>query len=574
MPTQLKVTAGQFSTEGRKDSNQDFHKICIPEEPLLSAKGVCIALADGISSSSVSRNASESAVKAFIEDYYCTSEAWSTRTCGERILTAANSWLYSQTRRSQFRYDMDQGYVCTFTGMIIRSSAAHIFHAGDARVYALESGALRQLTEDHRLRLGEETVYLSRALGASPHIEFDYQAIAIEAGSLFVLATDGVYEHVTEEAMLLALQECGPDLDAAAQRIVATAYEGGSPDNLTVQLVRVDEVPSRVTSEVIQTLLELPFPPSLQPNSVVDHYRVVRQIHASHRSYVYLAVDEDSGEQVALKVPAVEMQEDAAYLERFMMEEWIARRIHSAHVLHAPSQRGKRNFAYMVTEYIEGQTLAQWMRDHPKAGVEEVRRIVEQIAKGLQAFHRQDVLHQDLRPENVLVDGNGTAKIIDFGSVRVAGVAEARMGLDQPNLLGTAQYTAPEYFLGEQGTACSDIFSLGVICYQMLSGALPYGAQVPKTKTRAAQARLVYTSVLSEDREIPAWLDDALRRAVHPNPDKRYHELSEFIYDLRHPNRAFLARSRPPLLERDPIAFWKGVSLLLAILVIVLLTRS
>ena len=228
----------------------------------------------------------------------------------------------------------------------------------------------------------------------------------------------------------------------------------------------------------------------------------------------------------------------------------------------------------MVTEYIEGGTLAQWMRDHPKASVEEVRCLIEQIAKGLQAFHRQDMLHQDLRPENVLIDRDSTAKIIDFGSVRVAGVTEAQTGVRQPNLLGTAQYTAPEYFLGEVGSSCSDIFSLGVIAYQMLSGKLPYGAEVPKARTRAAQKRLVYTSVLDEKREIPAWVDDTLRRAVHPDPLKRYSELSEFVYDLRHPNRAFLTRSRPPLIERNPVAFWKGLSLLLAILVVVLLARS
>jgi len=217
--------------------------------------------------------------------------------------------------------------------------------------------------------------------------------------------------------------------------------------------------------------------------------------------------------------------------------------------------------------------LAQWMIDNPKPDLETVRGIVEQIAKGLRAFHRLEMLHQDLRPDNIMIDGTGTVKIIDFGSTRVAGIIEISSPIEQHPLLGTAQYSAPEYFLGEGGTPRSDLFSLGVIAYQMLTGRLPYGTQVAKSTTRAAQNRLSYRSVLDDEREIPAWIDDALRKALHPNPYKRYQELSEFIYDLRHPNKAFLNKIRPPLIERNPVAFWKSVSLILTLAVIALLIK-
>jgi serine/threonine protein kinase len=162
-------------------------------------------------------------------------------------------------------------------------------------------------------------------------------------------------------------------------------------------------------------------------------------------------------------------------------------------------------------------------------------------------------------------------KIIDFGSTRVAGIMEIATSTERQNLLGTAQYSAPEYFLGEMGTSTSDIFSLGVITYQMLSGKLPYGARVAQSKTVAAQNRLTYSSVLDDEREIPAWIDDTLRKAVHPNPFKRYQELSEFLYDLRNPSQAFLNKTRPALIERNPVLFWKSLSfLLLAIMVLML----
>src|ERR687892_512795 len=114
MPGSLTITIGQHSDRGRKEVNQDFHGALIPKEPLLSLKGAAIVLADGISSSDVSHIASESAVKTFLTDYYCTSESWSVKTSASRVITAANSWLHAQTRQSQYAYDRDRGYVCTF----------------------------------------------------------------------------------------------------------------------------------------------------------------------------------------------------------------------------------------------------------------------------------------------------------------------------------------------------------------------------------------------------------------------------------------------------------------------------
>jgi len=200
-----------------------------------------------------------------------------------------------------------------------------------------------------------------------------------------------------------------------------------------------------------------------------------------------------------------------------------------------------------------------------------VRGIVGQIAKGVQAFHSLEMLHQDLRPENIMIDAAGTVKIIDFGSTRVAGLAELEYAFDPDQILGTFQYAAPEYFLGEGGTNSSDLFSLGVVAYQMLSGRLPYGARVAQCRTRSAQRMLVYQSVLDDKREIPLWIDRVLKKAVHPDPSRRYEELSEFVHDLQHPHREFLGSDRPPLLESHPILFWKIVSLLLAIALVVVL---
>jgi serine/threonine protein kinase len=184
-----------------------------------------------------------------------------------------------------------------------------------------------------------------------------------------------------------------------------------------------------------------------------------------------------------------------------------------------------------------------------------------------------EMLHQDLRPENIMIDTTGTVKIIDFGSTRVAGVMEMAAPEERTHLLGTAQYTAPEYFLGEPGSARSDIFSLGVIACQMLTGKLPYGAEVARSRTKAAQRKLRYQSSLDEHRDIPAWIDLVLRKAVHPDPAERYGELSEFIYDLRHPNAILMHAKSPALVERNPMVFWQCVSFVLTIVIAILLFK-
>src|SRR6185369_11093437 len=252
----------------------------------------------------------------------------------------------------------------------------------------------------------------------------------------------------------------------------------------------------------------------LEARVVFDGYRIVRELHGSSRSHIYLAVDIETDVVVTIKIPSIDLRDDPAYLKRFMMEEWVAKRIDSPHVLKPCLPSRKRNFLYVATEYIDGQTLTQWMIDHPRPDLETVRDIVEQIAKGLRAFHRKEMLHQDLRPANIIIDSTKTVKIIDFGSVRVAGVTEASPPTDHDDILGTAQYTAPEYFLGEQGSTRSDLFSLGVITYQMLTGKLPYGASVAKSRTKAQVRKLRYHSVLDDDREIPIWIDATLRKAV------------------------------------------------------------
>ena len=571
MSRELRLSIGQHSDKGRKEINQDFHGALIPVQPALGSKGIAIALADGIGSSEVSHVASESAVKGFLTDYYCTSDSWTVKSSAQRVIAATNSWLHAQTRRGRHAHDMDRGYVCTLSVVVLKSTTAHVFHVGDSRVYRVAGNALEQLTTDHRVVVSSRETYLGRALGANGQIEIDYRAVQLDVGDVFVMVTDGVYEYVADDVLARIVRDHADDLDRAAGAMVEEAHRRGSPDNLTAQIVRVEELPAADVGEVVGQASELPLPPLPEARTVFEGYRILRQIHASSRSHVYAAADVETGEVVALKIPSIDLAGDAAHLRRFMMEEWVARRIDNAHVLKALPRSRKRNYLYVVAEFIEGKTLAQWMIDNPRPDIETVRGIVEQIAKGLRAFHRMEMVHQDLRPQNIMIDATGTVKIIDFGATKVLGVLESAPADAGNDILGTAQYTAPEYFRGEGGSPRSDLFSLGVIAYQMLTGKLPYGARVAQTRTMAQQRKLVYASARDANREIPAWVDHALGKALHVVPHKRHEALSEFVFDLRQPGEEFLKSTPAPLLERNPLAFWQGLSLVLACVVVALL---
>ena len=569
----MKVSFGQSSDKGSKEINQDFCDIFVPTEPRLSNKGVALAIADGISSSKVSQEASEIAIRSFLEDYFCTPDSWTVKTSANRVLKATNSWLYSQNKKNQYHYEKDKGYVCTFSALVVKSNTAHIVHLGDTRIYRLRDGRMEQLTEDHRLWVSQDTSYLSRAMGMDSQPNIDYASFQVHNGDVFLSMTDGVYEYLKKDFIITHIQEHKGDLNELARFFVETAFENGSEDNLTMQILRIDSLPSKGVHEIQQQVDEKPLPPLLDDGQIFDGYKIIRSLSASSRSHVYLAVDMERDAQVVIKIPSIDLQNDRAYLERFLMEEWIAKRINNAHVVRSYAQTREHKYLYNVTEFVEGQTLTQWMIDYPKPSIGEVRQIAEQIAKGLQAFHRLEMVHQDLRPENIIIDKTGTVKIIDFGSTKVEGILDIHAFIEQENLLGTAQYSAPEYFLGESGEARSDIFSLGVIVYQMLSGVLPYGVKVARCTSSDAQKTLTYSSLHHKLEGFPVWFDEALKKALSIDPFQRYGDVFEFIADLKKPNKLYLNKTKPPLAQRDPVAFWQGVCFVLSLVVIVLLLR-
>lgn len=559
MASTLALRIGAYSETGVKEDNEDFFGAVVPEEPQLTLKGVAVAVADGMSGSEGGKEASHCCITAFLEDYYSTPDSWSTAQAGQKILSATNSWLHSQGRT---KHASVKGLVSTLSVLVIKSNTAHLFHIGDSRIYLLRQNTLEQLTRDHRIWVNDEKSYLSRAMGIEPHLEVDYKNITLEKGDRLLLTTDGIHDFVTDKILKAQLAGDG-NLDEIARLLVKTALDNGSDDNVTCQIVHIDTLPLQQEDEVLRRSVNLPFPPLLEPGMVLDGYRIEAELHASKRTQIYRAFDSLHQRRVIIKTPSVLYSDDTHYIEHFLHEEWAGKRINHPNVLKIHETDRNKSCLYYVTEFIEGQTLRDWITANPKPDIRLVRSLVEQIAKGLRAFHRMEMLHQDLKPENVMIANDGRVKIIDFGSVKIAGIAEItplEHGVAE-NILGTLNYTAPEYHSGQRGTVKSDLYSLGVICYEMLNGSLPFGP-MPEKPSRNALERLSYISSIRCNDMVPAWIDGALKKATSIRPEFRYSEMSEFLHDLSKPNPQFLkVEDRIPMVERNPLLFWKSATL-------------
>ncbi|MCW8904363.1 bifunctional protein-serine/threonine kinase/phosphatase [Sedimenticola sp.] len=554
MTSRLEIDYACCTETGAKSQNADAADARIPPDDLLLSKGVAAVIADGMSSSEGGHEASQICVTGFLNDYFSTPESWSVKTSASKILSALNTWLCGQ---GQSRYDSPKGMVTTLSVAVIKSTTAHLFHVGDSRIYLYREQKLKQQTKDHRVWVSRDQDLLSRAMGIDSHLEIDYRSLALQVNDLLLFTTDGVHDFLTDRQLQKLLREHQGNLQQAANAITVTALEQGSNDNVTCQLLKVMALPDEQIDDIYQRVAELPFPPNLLPGMNIDGFQIMREIHASKRSEVYLAINDETGEQVALKTPSVNFSDDPDFLNGFLNEEWIGRRINSPHVLkvHKP---GRRRFLYHVTEYLDGQTLRQRIDDLGQMDLEQTREYLTQIISGLRAFHRMEMIHQDLKPDNILINKNGILKIIDFGSTRIAGVQEQNNNNSQIPL-GTINYTAPEYLDGSPGSHRSDIFSLGVIAYEMLTGALPYGDHEQALPAR----KMSYQSAREHNPAVPAWIDGALRKATHPLPEKRYEALSEFLQDMTHPNPELIIVRQKPLIERHPLGFWKTLAALL-----------
>ncbi|MEZ9821277.1 protein kinase [Shewanella sp. 10N.286.45.A1] len=577
----LVIKAGQYSDKGVKTANEDAIGIRIPSGLMLTTKGVVAAISDGVSTAEGGAAASAISVSNFLADYYSTPDLWSVQKSSTQVLTALNRWLYGL---GQDYRDARRGYVCTLSALVFKSRHLHLFHIGDSRVYRYRNGSLDKLSHDHTSIVANNQRYLARALGLDVNVEADYRMLALEKGDFYLLTTDGVHDVVTDfelEQKLARFNQTQQTSSASKQltdekcdrfchELVNSALNSGSQDNASCQLLCIDTLPEQTIEEVYQHLSNLPFPPPLSVGMKLDGYTVVDVLHQSQRSQVYL-VKNQQDDLLCMKTPSVNYLDDAAYIERFLLESWIGRRINSPYVVSIVEYDKQKSALYYLTEYIDGQLLSQWIKHNPTPDIQEVLALLKQLAIGVRAFHRKETLHQDLKPDNLLLTNDGQLKIIDFGSCFIKGIAEISTPLERDRILGTADYSAPESILGYQVTQSTDLYTIAVIAFEMLTGQLPFNGKQQACKSKLDFIRLEYVPSYDINPLIPIWMDNALKKALSVAPEQRQADCSEWLFEMTEPIKTW-QRSvvKPALIESNPLLFWRSLSVFLGLAVLLL----
>lgn len=562
LESQLSVEAGQYSTSGAKLENQDAIGIRIPTGGTLISKGIAAVIADGVSASEGGGEASEAAVLGFLGDYFSTHDTWSVEKSATRVLNALNQWMYGKGIQLAAA---EKGYVTTLSALVLKSASAYIFHVGDSRIYRKRRGEIEQITRDHKMAVGNGQHYLARAMGIDVILDVDYHRLDLSAGDLFILTTDGIHQWLSPKELTvltdaLSSNSTSEQIDRICRAIADRARTNGSDDNLSVQILCVANPGEALHTDILGSVNRSPFPPPLKPGQTIDEWTVLHEVHSSTRSDVYLVEHRETGQRAVLKAPSPYFEDDAAYIERFLFEEWIGSRVRADNVVRVIKSEKPKSFLYYLTEYVEGPTLGKLLREHTRLSVVDAQNVITQAIVGIRAFHRKDVLHQDIKPDNIIYAGN-SIKIIDFGSCQAAGISEIETRISRQSALGTRDYCAPEYLLNAPTSTRSDQFSLAVLLYELLTGRLPFGEAYHKCQSERDFARLNYVPAYQINPLVPVWLDGAIQKALNFDPVKRYTALSEFARDIKKPNPEFTASRK--LLQHASISLntWKWIAL-------------
>jgi len=286
----------------------------------------------------------------------------------------------------------------------------------------------------------------------------------------------------------------------------------------------------------------------------LDQYDLTELLARSGMASIFKAKDRQTGSTVAVKVPHMQYESDVAFFERFRREEQIGQKLAHPNIVRvlAPHEKSR---LYLVMEFAEGKSLRAVMKERGRFTTEEALDVAKQIASALVYMHGAGIVHRDLKPDNVLLGSDGKIKLLDFG---IAMDAEARrltwFGLSPP--IGTPDYMAPEQVRGRRGDARTDVYSLGTMLYEMITGELPYTASNIHAMMRAK---------LNEDPRRPSEVlpsidpkvEEIILHAVERSPRERYVSAKEMLGDLEDLSRVTLrdrtGRGPRPLLERIAI---------------------
>jgi serine/threonine protein phosphatase PrpC len=555
--TGVRASVGFTSKTGPRQANEDFAGALIGAELPQLRQEVIAALADGIGGARGGRVAAETAVRGFLDGFCDLPETMEVQRAGARIVSALNAWINTMGRQDPALAGMG----CTLTVLVLRGRVAHLLHVGDSRAYRFTGSRLSCLTTDHvrpsEPGAGGRSHTLTRALGVEAEVRLDYATQPVALHDRFLLCSDGVHGFLSDDAIAEILRERSAPGDTA-NALVAAALAAGGTDNATALVLDVVALPTAGSGDISAGIHQLPILPVPVDGETIDGFVLKALISEGRYTRLFAAEDEIEGGSVVLKFPKPQIASVAAYRAAFAREAWVGARVHNpgiGRVIELPP--GRQTRLYTVMPLYVGELLEARLTRSPAIGLEEGRNIAIRLARAVAALHRAGIVHRDIKPDNVILEG-GDLKLIDLGVVRVAGLEE----FPPENIPGTWAYMAPEMFQGEAGNETTDVYALGVTMFRAFTGEYPYDNPDAMSPPRRPRPRR-FTELRPD---LPAWVEAALERAIALEPTRRCRDMTEFALEMEAgPASAPPAPARPlTLYERQPVRVWQGIAALLA----------
>jgi len=423
------------------------------------------------------------------------------------------------------------------------------------------------LSSDHTIDTGEVALALSRAVGFEADVRVDHIAFALQAQDRFLLCSDGVHG-IVNPSQLTALLAFERRSQTAADAIVAAALKAGGTDNISAIVVDILDLPLVNERDLARRFAALPIAAAPEPGEIIDDFRLDKVIAEKSEVRVLSALNLTSGERLVLSFPhRCGPSQEAARRSAFVNEAWAAARARSpwiGEIIEIDPARQTR--LYSAAPFYEGETLERRLKRRPEIGLAEGMRIATRLSQGVAHLHRRQIIHRDIRPENVILLKNG--------GVRLGGLGRAKLPWLEfdsgPAPFGSSEYSAPELLAGASEDESTDLYALGVTIYRLFCDAAPYDdcqrSSAPIFRRPKPLAAL--------RPDLPAWLDNVLGNAFALDRADRYGDVLEFALEIENGAHATPSvRPKKALYDRNPVLFWKAICGVLFAMVILMMMR-
>jgi serine/threonine protein phosphatase PrpC len=555
-----------------RTNNEDCVAASEPaDEAEQRTRGYALVMADGVGGQARGEVASHLAVETSLKEFRAAAPGTAPNQVLWKMFNAANIAVYDDS----LKHATSGRMATTLLISIFRNNELAVGHVGDCRLYLFQEGRLRRLTNDHsyagvQLKLGLITVeeaknspnrsLLTRSVGQDPMIRVDYHRVVLNRGDRVLLCTDGLYSCVTEGEIFNALSKLEPD--PACKELIGLVERRMGEDNISCQIAHVEAVEKLSYyggKAIYERNKDDTMGTDLEAGQTLDgRFQLTDLVSRSGMATIFKANDLQTGQTVALKVPFMQFESDPGFYSRFEREEKIGTSLNHPYILRVEPIETPKSRPYIVMEFLEGQTLAHLMRSVKPMPEKDALAIAARICDALHYMHDHEVTHRDMKPENIMICNDGSIRIMDFGIAKFEGQRRLTFGGFTPTM-GTPDYMAPEQVKGKRGDPRTDIYALGAILYEMVTGSPPFEGANPFL---IMNARLTGDPIPPRQKnpDISPQVEEIIMHAMARNPAERYPDARVMQAELTHPENVKVTGRAERAVAPSPISTrWKMV---------------